>query len=199
MYVPHTQLPTIQAGITAFGMEFVTFVIRSDAPIETWLPGARAAAKELDPAHAVSDVQLVEEFAERQTQGFRQYVILLGGFSVIALVLAVIGIYGVMSHSVMQRRSEIGIRVAFGATARNILGSVLGRGLVVIGIGMAVGLAASLGLTRIISNSLFGVTASDPTTYGVVLLALFVVAFFACYVPARRALKVDPLVAMRQD
>jgi putative ABC transport system permease protein len=199
MYVPHTQLPTIQAGITAFGMEFVTFVIRSDAPIETWLPGARAAAKELDPAHAVSDVQLVEEFAERQTQGFRQYVILLGGFSVIALVLAVIGIYGVMSHSVMQRRSEIGIRVAFGATARNILGSVLGRGLVVIGIGMAVGLAASLGLTRIISSSLFGVTASDPTTYGVVLLALFVVAFFACYVPARRALKVDPLVAMRQD
>ena len=199
MYVPHTQLPTIQAGITAFGLENVTFVVRSNARVADWLPDARAAAKELDPAHAVNNVQLVEEFAARQTQGFRQYVILLGVFSVIALVLAVIGIYGVMSHSVTQRTSEIGIRVAFGATARNVLGSVLGRGLVVIGIGMAVGLAASLSLTQIISGSLFGVTASDPATYAVVLLALFVVAFFACYVPARRALKVDPLVAMRQD
>jgi len=199
MYVPHTQLPTIQAGITAFGLENVTFVVRSNARVADWLPDARAAAKELDPAHAVNNVQLVEEFAARQTQGFRQYVILLGVFSVIALVLAVIGIYGVMSHSVTQRTSEIGIRVAFGATARNVLGSVLGRGLVVIGIGMAVGLAASLSLTQIISGSLFGVTASDPTTYAVVLLALFVVAFFACYVPARRALKVDPLVAMRRD
>jgi putative ABC transport system permease protein len=104
-----------------------------------------------------------------------------------------------MSHSITQRTSEIGIRVAFGATARDILGSVLGQGLIVIGIGMVIGLAASLGLTRIISSSLFGVTASDPTTYGVVLLTLFVVACLACYVPARRALKVDPLVAMRQD
>ena len=199
MYVPHMQLPTIQAGITAFGLEFVTFVVRSNAQLETWLPGARAAAKEIDPAHAVNNVQLVASFADQQTQGFRQYVILLGVFSVIALVLAVIGIYGVMSHSVTQRTSEIGIRVAFGATARNILGSVLGRGLAVIGIGMAVGLAASLGLTQVISSSLFGVTASDPTTYAIVLLALFIVAFFACYVPARRALKVDPLVAMRQD
>jgi putative ABC transport system permease protein len=199
MYVPHTQLPTIQAGITAFGLESVTFVVRSNAPTETWLPGARAAAKELDPAHAVNDVQVVAEFAARQTQGFRQYVILLSVFSVIALVLAIIGIYGVMSHSVTQRTSEIGIRVAFGATARDILGSVLGRGLAVIGVGMAIGLGASLGLTQIISSSLFGVTASDPTTYAVVLLALFVVACLACYIPARRALKVDPLVAMRQD
>jgi putative ABC transport system permease protein len=199
MYVPHTQLPFIQAGITAFGLESVTFVVRSNGRTGEWLPLARAAAKEVDPAHAMNDVQLVEEFATRQTQGFRQYVILLSVFSVIALLLAIIGIYGVMSHSITQRTSEIGIRVAFGATARDILGSVLGQGLIVIGIGMVIGLAASLGLTRIISSSLFGVTASDPTTYGVVLLTLFVVACLACYVPARRALKVDPLVAMRQD
>ena len=82
MYVPHTQLPTIQAGITAFGLENVTFVVRSNARIEDWLPGARAAAKEIDPAHAVNNVQLVAEFAAQQTQGFRQYVILLGVFSV---------------------------------------------------------------------------------------------------------------------
>jgi len=144
-------------------------------------------------------VQLVSEFAARQTQGFRQYVILLGVFSGIALLLAVVGIYGVMSHSVTQRTNEIGIRVAFGASGRDVLGSVLGRGLIVIGIGMAIGLAASLSLTRIINNALYGVTSTDPATYGVVLITLLVVACLACYVPARRALRVDPLVAMRQE
>jgi ABC-type antimicrobial peptide transport system permease subunit len=104
-----------------------------------------------------------------------------------------------MSHSVMQRTNEIGIRVAFGATARNVLTSVLGRGLIVIGAGMTVGLVASLSLTRIIASSLWGVTPTDPATYAVVLLTLFAVACLACYVPARRALRVDPLVAMRQE
>jgi putative ABC transport system permease protein len=199
MFVPHTQLPTIQAGITAFGLEGVTLVVRSRARLEDWLPGARAAAKDIDPAHAINNVQLVSAFAAQQTQGFRQYVILLGAFSGIALLLAVVGIYGVMSHSVMQRTNEIGIRVAFGATARSVLASVLGRGLVVIGTGIAVGLAASLSLTRIIDSSLWGVTSTDPATYTVVVLTLFAAACLACYVPARRALKVDPLVAMRQE
>jgi ABC-type antimicrobial peptide transport system permease subunit len=91
------------------------------------------------------------------------------GISGIALLLAVIGIYGVMSQSVSQRTSEIGIRVAFGATAQHVLGSVLGRGLAVIGIGMVIGVAASLGLTRVIASALFGVTATDPATYALVL------------------------------
>ena len=199
MFVPHTQLPTIQAGITAFGLENVTYVVRSRTRIDDWLPGARAAAKELDPAHAVNNVRLLTEFAAQQTQGYRQYVILLAVFSGIALLLAVVGVYGVMSHSVMQRTNEIGIRVAFGATARNVLSDVLGRGLIVIGTGMVLGLVASLSLTRIIDSSLWGVTSTDPVTYTVVLLALFAVACLACYVPARRALKVDPLVAMRQE
>jgi putative ABC transport system permease protein len=199
MYVPHTQLPTIQAGVTAFGLEGVTFVVRSRGRLDDWLPGARAAAKQLDPAHAVNNVQLLSAFAAQQTQGYRQYVILLGIFSGIALLLAVVGVYGVISHSVMQRTNEIGIRVAFGATARNVLTSVLGRGLIVIGTGIVIGLVASLSLTRIIETSLWGVTSTDPVTYGVVLLALFAVACLACYVPARRALKVDPLVAMRQE
>jgi putative ABC transport system permease protein len=199
MFVPHMQLPTIQAGITAFGLESVAFVVRSGERLDNWLPGARAAAKEIDPAHAVNNVQLVSDFAAQQTQGFRQYVILLGVFSGIALLLAVVGVYGVMSHSVTQRTNEIGIRVAFGATARNVLASVLGRGLVVVGIGMVVGLAASLSLTQLIEGALWGVTATDPATYALVLVTLLVVACLACYVPARRALKVDPLVAMRQD
>jgi putative ABC transport system permease protein len=199
MFVPHTQLPTIQAGITAFGLENVAFVVRSSAQLGDWLPGARAAASELDPAHAINSVELVSAFAAQQTQGFRQYVILLGVFSGIALLLAVVGIYGVMSHSVTQRTNEIGIRVAFGASARNVLANVLGRGLLVIGIGTAIGVVASLSLTRILENSLWGVTSTDPATYAVVLVTLLVVACLACYLPARRALKVDPLVAMRRD
>ena len=199
MYVPYAQLPQLQAGVTAFGLETVTFVVRSAAQVEDWLPQAQAAAVEIDPAHAVTSVQLVEDFAAQQTQGFRQYVILLGVFSAIALIMAVVGVYGVMSHSVTQRTSEIGIRVAFGATARNILAIVLSQGLTVIGLGLVVGLAASLAATRIISSSLYGITATDPATFTVVVLTLFVIACVACYVPARRALKVDPVVAMRHD
>jgi predicted permease len=199
MYVPYAQLPELQAGVTAFGLETVTFVVRSRAQVGDWLSGAQAAASQLDPAHAVTGVQLLEDFAEQQTQGFRQYVILLGVFSAIALIIAAVGVYGVMSHSVTQRTSEIGIRVAFGATARHVLVIVLGQGLMVIGLGMVVGLAASLGATRIISRYLYGVTATDPATFSIVLLTLFVIACLACYVPARRALKVDPLVAMQHD
>ena len=199
MYVPYAQLPQLQAGVTAFGLETVTFVVRSAAQVEDWLPQAQTAAVEIDPAHAVTSVQLVEDFAAQQTQGFRQYVILLGVFSAIALIMAVVGVYGVMSHSVTQRTSEIGIRVAFGATARNILAIVLSQGLTVIGLGLVVGLAASLAATRIISSSLYGITATDPATFAVVVLTLFVIACVACYVPARRALKVDPVVAMQHD
>ena len=199
MYVPYAQLPQLQAGVTAFGLETVTFVVRSAAQVEDWLPQAQAAAVEIDPAHAVTSVQLVEDFAAQQTQGFRQYVILLGVFSAIALIMAVVGVYGVMSHSVTQRTSEIGIRVAFGATARNILAIVLSQGLTVIGLGLVVGLAGSLAATRIISSSLYGITATDPATFTVVVLTLFVIACVACYVPARRALKVDPVVAMQHD
>lgn len=199
IYVPHTQLPLIQAGITAFGLETVNFVVRSNARIEDWLPQATAAAKELDPAHAISGVQLVEDFAAQQTQGFRQYVILLGVFSSIALLLAVIGVYGVMSHSVTARTNEIGIRVAFGATWRNVLTSVVGRGMALIGLGVLLGLTASIGMTKLIASALFGVTPTDPVTYGIVLGVFFIVACLACLVPARRALQVDPLVAMRAE
>ena len=199
LYVPHVQLPTIQAGITAFGLENATFVIRSRARAEDWLPGARAAAEAIDPAHAVTAVQQVADFTAQRTQGFRQYVVLLGVFSNIALLLAVVGVYGVMSQSVTQRRGEIGIRVAFGATGSDVLRNVLGRGLIVIGTGAAIGLVVSIAATRIISSSLYGVTATDPVTYLLVLATLLTIAGLACYVPARRALKVDPLTAMRQE
>jgi putative ABC transport system permease protein len=199
MYVPYSQLPRLQAGVTAFGLESVTFVVRSRGRLQDWLPQARVAAKELDPAHAINEVEQVADFAAQQTQGFRQYVILLGAFSGIALILAVVGIYGVMCQSVTQRIGEIGIRRAFGATARDVLRRVLGHGVAVIAAGIGLGLAASLAATKILSSYLYGVTPTDPWTFAVVLLLLSTVALLACWVPARRALKIDPLAAMRQD
>jgi putative ABC transport system permease protein len=199
MFVPYAQLPQFQEGRTAFGLQTIAFVVRSHARIEDWLPAARAAARALDPAHAISSVLPLREFATQQTSGFRQYVVLLGAFSGIALLLAAVGIYGVMSHSVIQRTGEIGIRMAFGATPADVLRRVLGRGVAVIATGMAIGLAASLALTRVIASALWDVTQTDPVTFAVVVSTLAVVSFLACYVPARRALKIDPLVAMRYD
>jgi putative ABC transport system permease protein len=199
IYVPHAQLPVLQAGATAFGLEDLTFVVRARAGAADWVPVLRAAAVEVDPVHAITTVQPLEQYSANQTQGRRQFVALLSVFSAIALVLAIVGIYGIMAHSVTQRTSEIGIRVAFGAGARDVLRLVLRQGLMLIGIGMAVGLGASLALTRVIRSALWGVTATDPLTFAVALSVLFTVAFLACYIPARRALRIDPMNAMRHD
>ena len=126
-------------------------------------------------------------------------VVLLSVFSALALVLAMVGIYGVMSQSVSHRTGEIGIRVAFGARARDVLVLVLRQGLVVIGLGIVIGAIAALGVTRLIQGFLWGVTTSDPQTYTVVLVTIAFVALLACLVPAYRALKVDPLTAMRHE
>jgi putative ABC transport system permease protein len=120
-------------------------------------------------------------------------------FSAIALVLAVVGIYGVMSQAVTQRTGEIGIRVAFGAGGRDVLSLILRQGVVVIASGLVIGIIAALGASRLIEGALWGVTPSDPPTYGIVMVTIALVALFACLVPAYRALKVDPLTAMRRE
>ena len=199
IYVPFGQLPTIQEGRTAFGLEVVSFLIRSRAPLESWLPAATRVTTAADPLHAMSNVLSLNQFVASRTASFRQYVVLLSVFSAIALVLAVIGIYGVMSQSVTQRTGEIGIRVAFGAEARDVLMLVLRQGLIVIAIGVTIGTAAALGVTRLIAGVLWGVTPSDPPTYAAVLVTITLVALFACLVPAYRALRVDPLTAIRRE
>jgi putative ABC transport system permease protein len=125
--------------------------------------------------------------------------ILLGLFSALALVLAAIGVYGVISYSVAQRTHEIGIRMALGAQRQEVLRMVLTQGLEIAFVGVAIGLAASIGLARLMSSLLFSVGANDPMTFAAVAFLLVVVAVLACYIPARRATRVDPMVALHYE
>jgi ABC-type antimicrobial peptide transport system permease subunit len=124
---------------------------------------------------------------------------LLAAFAGIALLLASVGIYGVLSYLVGQRTQEIGVRMALGAQRRNVLSMILGDGARMTILGIAVGLAAALGLTRLMASMLFGVKATDPFTFAAVAALLCVIAFFACYLPAYRATRVDPMVALRYE
>jgi len=132
--------------------------------------------------------------------GSRRFnVILIGFFGITALLLATAGVFGVMAYSVSRRTREFGVRIALGATSGNVLRMVLGQGMRTIAIGVAVGIAGSFALTKTVSSLLFGVTATDPITFVGVTLLLIAVALLACYIPARRATKVDPMEALRSE
>jgi putative ABC transport system permease protein len=153
----------------------------------------------LDPEQAVGTVQPLQDYLASSLAWRRSIVALLAVFAILALGLAAVGIYGVMAYSVSQRSQEIGIRRALGANPRHVFALVISQGLRLIGIGIALGIAAALALTRLMSSLLFGVSAQDAATFLAVTLLLLFVALAACYIPARRAMQLDPMVALRYE
>jgi len=149
--------------------------------------------------NVISNAQTMNEVIADSLAQRRFAMIVLGAFAAAALVLASLGIYGVISYLVGQRTHEIGIRVALGASRRDIMALVLGHGLKMTVVGIALGLIAAFGLTRLISAMLYGVSPKDPVTFGAIAVLLMFVALLACYIPARRATKVDPLDALRNE
>ncbi|MGB7172922.1 MAG: ABC transporter permease [Candidatus Acidiferrales bacterium] len=173
--------------------------VKTAVASESAAGAVRRAVNDLDGALAIYHVRTMDGLIAESMQNNSLQTFLLGAFAALALVLACVGLYGVMSYLVTQRTHEIGIRMALGAQHGDVLRLVIGQGAKLIVIGVAVGIAGALGLTQLLSASLFGVSATDPATYIVVSALLIVVALVACYIPARRASRVDPMVALRYE
>ena len=173
-------------------------VLRTALPSSAIVPSARAIFHKLDPNIPV-EFSTFEEALGGLTAQKRFLFVLAGVFAAVALTLAAVGLYGLLSYSVARRTQEIGVRVALGAQRRDVLRLVLGEGVRLAVVGVAIGLVASLAVTRLISSLLFGIKATDPLTFVAVAALLSVVALFASYVPARRAMRIDPMVALRYE
>jgi putative ABC transport system permease protein len=193
-----TYVPALQDPIG-----FAVVVVKTSAETAGVTSAVRAAVQAVDKDVPIFSVRPLAEIVADSRAPKRLSAQLLAGFAALALLLAAIGIYGVMSYSVTQQTREIGIRVALGAQRRDILKMVVGQGMALAGIGVALGLALALslafGLTEALSTILFRVSRTDPPTYALVPVVLTLVALVACYVPARRALRIDPMRALRYE
>ena len=174
-------------------------VIRTTSDPQRLISIARAKVRELDRDVPISNVNTMEQLVAQSVAQRRFGMFLVGIFAALALVLAVVGIYGVVSYSVAQRTNEIGVRMALGASASDVLRMVLKNGMTLALIGVGIGLAAAFAVTRLMVAMLFDVKPTDVATFAIVSVGLILVALLACYVPARRAMKVDPLVALRYE
>ena len=196
VYVPDAQLPDSLAPLAARGF---SVVVRSSRPTADALGSLRAALREYDSGQVMINETAMEEGITRSLAGRRFSLILLGTFALLALVLSTVGIYGLASYLATERTQEIGVRMALGAQRRDIVQALLvpvGR---VAAIGIAFGLLASLGMTRLVAGMLFNVSPADPVSLGGVAVLLAAVTLMASYLPARRALRVDPVVALRHE
>ena len=174
-------------------------VVRSTVEPESLAPALRQAVAEVDRTVPVSEVKTMDHIVSESVTQPRFNLFLLGMFSTIALLLSAAGIYGVTAYTVTQRTHELGIRLALGAQIGDVLRMILAQGMAVIGIGLAIGLAAAFGVMRLLKSLLFGVTATDPLTFVGITVVLVAAGLLACYLPARRATKVDPLEALRHE
>ncbi|MDQ3687468.1 MAG: ABC transporter permease [Acidobacteriota bacterium] len=189
VYLPHAQ-------VSIGGM---ALAVRTRANPESLAAAVREQVRELDPNQPVTAVRTMSEVVSRSVWQPRLYTILFGVFAGVALLLASVGIYGVMSYAVSQRTREIGIRMALGAQRGDVLRLVIRQGMWLVLIGVGIGVLASLLLTGLMQSLLFGVGATDPVTFAGVAVLLAAAALIACYIPARRATKVDPMVALRYE
>src|SRR5258708_26126962 len=177
----------------------VAVVLRTAGDPAAVMGPVRRAVEQIDSREVIYGVATMDEVIAGSLAARRLSMILLGIFAALALVLSCVGIYGVISHAVGQRTHEIGVRMALGAQRIDVMRLVLGEGAKMALIGVAAGIAAALGLTRLIANELFGFTAPHPLTFAAVAILLTLVAMLACYLPARRAVRVDPMVALRHE
>ena len=178
----------------------MTFVIRSErAGTEGFLNEVRQAVWSVNSNLPLASVRTMQEVYDKSVARTSFTLVMLGIAGAMALALGIIGIYGVISYTVSQRKREIGIRLALGAQGGDVLQMVLRQGAKLALLGVAIGIGAAFGLTRLMRNLLFGVTAYDPVTFAAVAALLILVALLACYIPARRAMLVDPIVALRYE
>jgi putative ABC transport system permease protein len=188
MYVPYWHLP--EAGIS--------LVLKASVDPESLAGPMREMVRQIDPDLPVSGIASMDTLVADSVAEPRFFASLVGVFAVLALALAAVGIYGVMSYLVAQRTGEIGVRLALGAAEKQIFRLVLGDSLRLTAIGVAVGIAGALAIGRMLRQLLFGVTAADPLTFALTVAVLTAVAVAATYVPARRAMRTDPIGALRQ-
>jgi putative ABC transport system permease protein len=199
IYVPFFQAASHSIGPFGFLRFQLTFVVRTPGDPMSLVPALRRAVAEVDPNRALSNPRTVEEHLSDQFQYPRYYSMLLGLFAFVATLLAAVGIYGIMAYAVEQRTREIGIRMALGAGGWQVLRLVIRQAMWMIVAGLTLGLAGSMALTRFISSELWEVQSTDPATFVGVSTLLIAVALFACLIPTRRAVRVDPTIALRYE
>ena len=190
--------PTVYVNLFERPRPAITVTMLTDADTRMVTTAARGILQELNP-EIPAEFRTFSQIYSASLGSRRFNVLLVGVFGIVALLLATTGVFGVMAYSVSRRTREIGVRVALGASSRDVLNMILGQGMRTIIIGVAIGLAGSLLLTRSLQSLLFGVTATDPLTFAAVISLLVAAALLACYIPARRATKVDPMVALRYE
>jgi len=196
---PELYLPYRQPLFSNWTVRPMQVVVRTAGDPLAAAATVRREIARLDPDQPISDVRTMDERIGRSLESRRFNMVLLAAFAALALALAAIGIYGIIAYAVTERTHEIGVRLALGAQRRDVLSMIVAQGMPMIAAGAAIGVVSALVVTRLMSSLLFGISAADPITFIAIPLLLAVVAFAACYVPARRATRVDPLVALRTE